>query len=135
MSSGVYDHLVADYLCTLESGFQLEMPGEEGWLITPFERPDGDYIELQLSSEDDGRVTISDCGDTTNFLFASGLDVDSQSLRDSLSTIASSYSVDITENEICLSVSQDRLGEGLHRLLNAIQTVNQLACALQVYAG
>ena len=135
MNATVFEDVIADYLNTLESRFQLETPGDEGTLITPFERPDGDFIELELTSETGGNIDISDGGDTLNFLFASGLDVESRLVENTLSTIASSCGVRIEENEICLSVAKDQLGDGLHRLLNAIQTVNQLTAVLELHGN
>jgi hypothetical protein len=126
MSNDLYRRTVLDYLETIKSLFELR-PTDTGCLIvTPFQRPDGDYIEVELKSELDGRIIVTDNGDSANFLFASGLDVNNEEFKDTLSLIMSLHGTEIMGDEIRLATTKEKLGKALYSLLNAILAVNSL---------
>ncbi len=126
MSKDIY-RAVPEYLSVVESLFEVKRLKEGYLLVTPFQRPDGDYIEVEVRPESGNDIVVMDNGDSLNFLFASGLETGSEELRDMIGLIMSQHGTSIVEDEIRIVTTEDKLGKALHSLLNAAVAVSHLA--------
>ncbi|MBI2887849.1 MAG: DUF1828 domain-containing protein [Chloroflexi bacterium] len=117
---------MAEYLETLRGDF-VTSDNESGCaILTPFIRPDGDSIEVLAERRDDGRVILSDGGETFAYLYLSGLSL-SRKLQDDARRISERYGVDIDINELVAEISsKGQVGEVFHGLVQAILNVSAL---------
>lgn len=61
-------------LRVLSGNFVCREQDGAAWVITPYRLPDGDLIELVVTSDDFGQFTISDAGETARYLANHGFD-------------------------------------------------------------
>ena len=120
------DDLIRGYLNDLENDFEA-MPAGEGFLVTtPFVRPDGGSIEIELGVEPDGSVHLSDMGDTLGYLHVNGL-----TLTKNITTIArdicKQHGVVMAKSELVVKLDvPSGVGKALHRLIQAVISVTDL---------
>ena len=77
---------VAEYLRQASTDFEVRQL-DDGWsLSTPFVRPDGEVIEVQIEALRDDQVRLSDMGDSLGYLYVNGLTL-SKSLMESIHRI------------------------------------------------
>ncbi len=125
MNNDMYN-IVFKYMSTIESLFEVKPLKEGCLLVTPFQRPGGDYIEVEIKPRSGSDIVVTDNGDSLNFLFASGLETGNEELRDTINLIMSQHGTAIVEDEIQVAATEDKLGKALYSLLNAVVAVNHL---------
>lgn len=118
--------LVAEYLETLQGEF-VTTDNESGCsILTPFIRPDGDSLEVLAERRSDGRVFLSDGGETFAYLYLSGLSL-SRKLQDDARRISERYGVGVDINELVTEVANSgQVGEAFHGLVQAMMNVAAL---------
>ena len=116
---------IAGYLATLNHEFQVVGSGEECVMATPFVRPDGEGIEVELTIQTDGSVAMSDMGSTISYLYVNGLTL-SRTLMNQSREIARSHGVQIRRNALAVHVSPESIGQSIHGLIQAALEVSSL---------
>lgn len=117
--------VVNKYLERLSSDFNVT-PSDNGcFLLTPFSRPDGEGIELELETLPDGNISISDMGDTTGYLFVNGLTM-SKAMTDRAKFISRCYGVSFDGYTLAIETQPDSAGDALHELIQAVLAVTDL---------
>ncbi len=117
--------MVADYIDILKDDFHVA-PSDSGCMLaTPFIRPDGEGIEIELEALPDGRVRIGDMGDTLGYLYVNGMTLSRNLIADAR-RISKPYDVSLTNNELSVTVEPESLGRGVHGLIQAIISVTDL---------
>ena len=118
--------LVGKYLEQLSSNFETT-PSDSGcFVVTPFIRPDGEGIELELETLPNGHVRLTDMGDTLGYLYVNGLTL-SRSVLDNVKSIAMTYGVSLQRNALNVEVEEPlEAGESLHELIQAVLAVTDL---------
>ena len=125
MSLNSCEEVIGAYLAELRSDFDC-FPSAEGWfLATPFVRPDGEGIELELQVLLDGDISITDMGDTLGYLYVNGLTL-SQTLIAAARQIAKPHGVSLQRNQLSVQVAPDSIGIGLHELIQATLSITDL---------
>ncbi|MDP2726835.1 MAG: DUF1828 domain-containing protein [Dehalococcoidia bacterium] len=94
-------------------------------IVTPFIRPDGDYVELLAEKRPNGQVILSDMGETFAYLYLSGLSL-SRKLQDDAKRIGGRHGISLNVNELIVETDEDHVGQALHRLLQAVLGVSAL---------
>jgi Domain of unknown function DUF1828 len=121
------DPVIERYLATLKSDFFVIESVDECRVVTPYYRPDGDAIEIVLKKLDNGRLRLSDAGQTLDFLFLSGLNLDkNKQLLDEAIQIARRRGALLQNSEISLESNPESEGEALGKLISAIESVTYL---------
>lgn len=109
---------VQKYLDVLSADFEVT-PSENGcYVLTPFLRPDGESIELEIVSLPNGNVRIGDMGDTLGYLYANGLTL-TKSVLDKARRIARRHRVALHQNVLLVSGEATLTGDEIHRLIQA----------------
>jgi hypothetical protein len=125
----VCEKAIAEYLSHLNSQFVI-LPDRDGCrLVTPFERQDGESIEVRVTERADGQLLLTDDGMTSDYLFLSGVNLESSdSLFQEASGVAQRYGVtlDMASSEIFLMIPAVNVGSGLHQLMSAIVAVGDM---------
>ncbi len=118
---------IASYINTLSSSFRV-VPAEKGCLlIMPFMRLDNEYIEIELAAQSDGKILITDSGDTFGYLFINGLLINkSREFKRTIKQIAGRFNVQIENDEIFKLADIASLGESLNNVICAVQDVSYL---------
>ena len=125
MTSNACETIVNRYLADLRMGFEVS-PSEDGcFLSTPYTRPDGEGFEFEVRTLPDGRICMSDMGDTIGYLFVNGLTL-SQALLASARQIAKTHGVSLQRNELNVEADADSIGEGVQGLVQAALSVSNL---------
>ena len=119
------EEVIGNYLSQLRVGFE-SSPSEDGcFLSTPFTRPDGEGIEIELQVLPGGRISMSDMGDTLGYLYVNGLTL-SRPLITAARQISKSHGVSLQSNHLNVQVDPDSIGNGLHGLIQAMLSVTDL---------
>ena len=116
---------ITGYLATLTEEFQVASEGDGCVLVTPFVRPDGEGIEVELTVREDGTDSLSDMGSTISYLYVNGLTL-SRPLMNQAKSIARSHGVQIQRNALTISMGQDSVGQSVHGLIQAVLEVSSL---------
>lgn len=117
--------VVNKYLERLSSDFNVT-PSDNGcFLLTPFSRPDGEGIELELETLPDGSISISDMGDTTGYLFVNSLTM-SKAMTDRAKFISRCYGVSFDGYTLAIETQPESAGDALHELIQAVLAVTDL---------
>ena len=125
MTQLVCKEAIAAYLATLNDEFQVALDGEDCVLATPFVRPDGEGIEVELITRQDGIANLSDMGNTLSYLYVNGLTLN-RSLMGQAKSIARSHGVQIQRNALIISIGQESVGQSIHGLIQAALEVSSL---------
>ena len=116
---------VSSYLMQLRNDFDTT-PTESGCLLsTPFVRPDGEGIEIEMSVSSDGQICLTDMGDTLGYLYVNGLTLSRKLLADARG-IAKNHGVSLLRNELSTGVNINAIGPVLHEFIQAILSVTSL---------
>ena len=67
------EEVIGAYLTGLQGDFECSHSAEGWFLTTPFVRPDGEGIEIELQPLPDGDINIADMGDTLGYLYVNGM--------------------------------------------------------------
>ncbi len=129
MNSGtdVCQKVITSYMKSVGEQWNVVESSEDTcYLVSPFSRPDGELIEIEVSVFPDGRIRISDMGDTLGYLHINGLAV-SRATVDSARRLARRLAVSLERYELeVFALDIEGVGERLHALLQAIINVNDL---------
>ena len=119
MTYAVTCHSVVDrYLKLLSDDFEIT-PSDSGcYVLTPFTRPDGEAVELELVSLANGSVRLSDMGDTLGYLYVNGLTL-TQAVLDKIRRIARRNRVLLRQGVLVIEGDDVMNGDALHRLIQA----------------
>lgn len=117
--------VVNKYLERLSSDFNAT-PSDNGcFLLTPFSRPDGEGVELELETLPDGNIRISDMGDTAGYLFVNGLTM-GKAMIDRAKFISKCYGVSFEGGPLTIETEPESAGDALHELIQAVLAVTDL---------
>ena len=117
--------VVRQYVEAMSAGLEIEPHGDGCIVMTPFMRPDGDFVELMVAHGEDGALRLTDMGESVAFLHLSGLSLSRQIMGD-IRRIASRYGVSLAQNEL---VVEDQVAPDLnpvHALIQAMMGVSGL---------
>lgn len=120
------DAVIREYLNSLSSDFQVIPDDNRCILVTPFRRPDGGMIEVEVETRPDGTVRITDMGESIGYLYVSGLTL-SRSIIGDAQRLCGRFGVTLSHYE--LSVEADSIiqrGDHLHKLIQATLTVSDM---------
>lgn len=109
-----------------------KLPYENGLfrVVTPFLRPDGDQIEFFIVPNSKGGISISDEGQTFDWFFASGFDLNSQHRR-LIRELSLRYEINITGEEIRKDLRPENTSEDIHLFLEGLRSISQLTILRQ----
>ena len=117
--------MVSSYLTQLSADFEI-FPSDGGcYVATPFTRPDGEVIELEIAILPGGQTRLADMGDTLGYLYANGLTL-TRGVLDKARDIAGSYGVSIERNTLVMDVTAEAAGQAMHRMIQATLAVAHL---------
>ena len=119
------EEVIGDYLTQLQADFYSSPEDNACFLATPFVRPDGESIEIELRALPDGHVRISDMGDTLNYLYVNGLTL-SRSVMAVAHQISETYGVFLHRSQLNIQVDAESIGSGIHGLIQATLGVSDL---------
>lgn len=126
--------ILSDYFERLEEKFDCELlPDGRLSIVTPYFYPDHDRIEVYLR-EKDGRIIISDLGETLRHLYAQGIDVlGSQNLKYAASKIAGGFNATLDNGIIRKEGSQANAGKTMHEVISACSAVSSMVYGNKSY--
>ena len=119
------EEVIGAYLDGLQTDFECAQSADGWYLTTPFVRPDGEGIEIEIQVLPDGNISINDMGDTLGYLYVNGMTL-SRNLIASVRQMAKPHGVVLQRNQLILQVDQDSLGTGVHDLIQATLRVTDL---------
>jgi len=119
--------LVERYLSELEGAFQVYDTEGGCVIVTPFMRRDNDMIEIGVEPMPDGRLLLTDYGETLAFLNLTGVNV-SRSLdaKRVVAQTAKRFGVEIAEDDISVYATQNELGPALKGMIDAVNDISHL---------
>ena len=124
--SSIGKDLAEEYLRSLSKNTAV-VPYENGChLLTPFIRPDGESIGLEIALLPNGDFCLSDMGDTLGYLYVNGITKDLVA-PDYAHSIAAAYGASIRDNAITVGSCREELGDAAHSLIQAILAVTSFA--------
>ncbi len=120
--------VAAKYLTFLSGDFETA-PSPEAhngcYVLTPFLRPDGEAIELELALLPGGRARLSDMGDTLGYLYVNGLTL-TRSVMDKAGSIARRHQTSLSQSALVIEDEGELAGDSVHRLIQAVLEVSAL---------
>lgn len=118
--------IVTEYVAGLEPRFNVVDRGEFCVIVTPFERSDGDFLEMYAElNPTTGGLRLTDSGDTVDFLFQSGLSLGGKTLQD-IRRVANQFGARLDVNELCIDVDDTNTqDQSFHGLLQALVNVSR----------
>ena len=117
---------VRSYTDLLCGSFEIVSVAGGCLLVTPFQRQDGEFIELEMCLLNDGKLKLTDNGDTIGYLWVSGLNIRRRGMRKIFGEIASRYGVEVSNDEISKLSSRETIGQDIDKMLRAVQDVSYL---------
>ena len=125
VSLDVCEGLVAKYLERLSDDFE-SVPSSNGcFVVTPFTRPDGEAIEVEVEVLHSDAVRLSDMGDTLGYLYVNGLAL-SRSTLDYAKGIAMTHGVSLQRTALNIEAESSEIGDALHALIQSALEVTFL---------
>lgn len=101
-------------------------PSDNGYFfVTPFYKPDGEGIELEINPLSDGKVLIHDMGDTLGYLFVNGLTLN-PSMIDRAKRMCRRYGVSIENSILVVEADPTSVGDALHQMIQSVIEVTSL---------
>lgn len=125
MAQVKYEQAIAEYLTHLKMEFDSFADNGDCVITTAFVRPDGEGIDVALRPLPDGRVSLTDMGNTLGYLYVNGLSL-SRSLLDDARRIAKVHGAMLQRNELAINSGAEALGMSMHGLIQAILGVSDL---------
>ncbi len=124
-SVDICGELVPKYLNSLSIDFETAHTDAGCFIVTPFIRPDGEAIELEVETLSSRNVRISDMGDTFGYLFINGLTL-SRTMMDRAKHISMSHGVSLKSATLSVEADIESAGIAVHRLIQATLAVTDL---------
>ena len=125
MTHNTCTRAIEAYLDQLSSGFEASPSNHGCFILTPFLRPDGEPIELELWTPYNRDVSINDMGDSLGYLYVNGLTL-SRSIMESVRHITSRFGVTLDRNVLEIRSNEVAVGDAIHRLIQATLAVSNL---------
>lgn len=119
------DEVIGSYLISLRNDFECSHSAEGWYLSTPFVRPDGEGIEIELQPLADGRIGITDMGDTFGYLYVNGLTLSRKVMSDAR-LMSRPHGVWVQRAQLVTQVPPESIGIGVQGLLQSILSVSDL---------
>ena len=117
--------VISRYMEALSDDFKA-IPSDSGcFLLTPFDRPDGEGIELEIETLPSGHILISDMGDSLGYLYINGLTL-SQTVLAKIKCIAMSYGVSLEASTLNIETESESAGQALHQIIQSVLSVTDL---------
>ena len=124
-ATNVCTDVVASHLKRLSEDFAV-WPSERGCFVaTPFTRPDGEVVELEILVLPNGSFRLTDMGDSLGYLYVNGLTL-TRTLLDKARDIARGYGVSLDRNALIVGANGEISRDDLHRLVQATLAVTSL---------
>ena len=117
--------VVSRYIQRLQSDFEATKSDNGCYLLTPFNMPDGQGIQLELENLSNGNIRISDMGDTISYLFVNGLPL-GKPVMDKVKYIAAKHGVSFEHSAIKAEIPPESAGDALHELIQAVLAATDL---------
>jgi hypothetical protein len=127
------EDIVRTYVRAVFEGVSVEQYGDGCVVLTPFLRPDGDFIEVAAETRPDGSIQLTDMGETVAFLHLSGLFLSRRVLGD-VRRVSHRYGVELAVNELVIGVNSASDINPLHALVQAALGVAALIEKRRPYA-
>lgn len=125
-SANAYENVAEQYLKWLSSEIETYPLDNKGYFVSiPFERPDGEWIGLEVNSLPDGNIRITDMGDTLGYLFVNGLTL-SDKMMDRAKDVSKRYGVSLEDGPIAIEAEPESIGEAFHCIVQATIAVTDL---------
>ena len=121
------------YTEALAGQFAISETDDGCFVSTGFVRPDGESIELELESLADGRIRITDMGDSFGYLYVNGLTL-SRTLMREAERISAGFGVSAKGSALSIEIDDQSMGNGLHSLIQATLAVSGLIRKRRPYA-
>jgi hypothetical protein len=119
--------LVEDYVRSLQGSFRVQETEHGCIIVTPFMRRDNDLIEIGVEPMPDGRLLLTDYGETIAFLNLSGVNVSrSPEVKRILAQTAKRFSVEIGQDDISVFVREGDLAQAFQHMVEAVNGVAHL---------
>ena len=124
-------------LALLRQHFSAECDAYEhagaSFIVTPLLRQDNDRVTLRIDERDDGRLLVTDGGETIDYLRLSGCAVrTSAAFRKRIQAVGASFGVTIEHEEISLEADERDVAEALATVARAAQHMSYLVHYRQV---
>ena len=125
--SGRCGTVLESYITTLHDGFEaVDVAKDRCLLVTPFRRPDGEMIQVEVQALADGGLRLSDAGDSIAYLHVNGLSV-TRGVRDDAKKLARRFGVSLDMYELAVEVGDGtELGEVMHGMIQASIAVTDM---------
>ena len=117
--------VVNQYIQRLQADFEATKSDNGCFLLTPFNRPDGEGIQLEIESLPSGNIRISDMGDTIGYLFVNGLTI-GKPVMDRVKYISARHGVSLEHSTIKAEIRPESAGDALHEIIQAILAATDL---------
>jgi hypothetical protein len=128
------EQVVRQYLEQIRANFVCETQGSRLKIITPYVYPDNDLVEVYVEELPEGRVRVSDLGETTRHLHTQGFDVFASTKRKFLAdTAASRMGVTFEGAAISKEGSAEEIGSILFDVIIAARAVADLIYTSRTY--
>ncbi len=118
--------IVDEYLKCLGNSLFVATSANGCRLITPFIRPDGEAIAMQIGLVPGSGLRISDTGETVGYLYVNGL-TDELAVPDYAHSIAKLYAASFLKNDLTIDSSTEELGNSVHNLVQAAVAITCFA--------
>jgi hypothetical protein len=97
------------------------------FVVTPFLRHDNDPVTLRIDEDEDGRLLITDGGETIDYLRLSGYTVRRNApFRKQMHAIGQSFGVKVEDEEISLEADEHTIADALASVARAAQHASYL---------
>jgi hypothetical protein len=119
--------LLAAYMDSLREGFNASDAEGECLVVTPFSRPDGGMVEVEIKALPDGQLQLSDLGESIGYLYVNGLTVNRATL-DEVRRVIRQHGVhlDNAYELVVHATSEASAGERLNELIQAALRVTDM---------
>lgn len=112
-----------------DSVFSIEIDENYTEIVTPFLDSHNDLISVYVKSLDNGRLFLTDGGDTIEMLDVYGIDVLSEDTRILLHKLARATGCEVKDKEICVIARESNVGFLINQLAMAIMRISGLTIA------
>lgn len=116
--SSIERDIVDEYLKCLGNSLFVATSANGCRLITPFIRPDGEAIAMEIGVLPSGEIRISDTGETVGYLYVNGF-TDELAVPEYAHSIAKLYAASFFKNDLTVDGSTEELGNSVHNLVQA----------------
>ena len=109
--------------------FSIEIDNGYTEIVTPFLDSHNDLISIYVKSLNNGKLLLTDGGDTIGLLDTYGVDVTSKDAYILLERLARATSCEIKDKEICVIARESNVGFLINQLAMAIMRISGLTVA------